>query len=284
LLPQRAHEAIVCECSPNGAVRQPYTDEVERSETEQHIRELYRAMFRAWGRQHWWPARTRFEVIVGAFLTQNTAWTNVARALGNLRRARVLNLAGVRSLPIAQLEALVRPAGYFRQKAARLKRFVAFLDADYSGSLDRMFARPTEALRSELLALNGIGPETADAILLYAGDHPAFVVDAYARRILSRHGIVTESTAYDDVRRWVENALGDEPVVEIERQAEHRPSRRSGKERSPAAQHLNEMHGLLVRVGKLHCRKAAPSCESCPLQHLLPSGGPVLPSDRITRL
>ena len=164
-----------------------------RSQHEQ-VRAYYQVLFRAWGRQQWWPARTRFEVIVGAYLTQNTAWTNVEIALRSMRVAGVLNLKGVRSIPLSQLESLIRSSGYFRQKARRLKTFVAFLDAYYGGSLNRMFAQPTEKLREELLGLNGMGPETADSILLYAGQHPVVVVDAYTRRILDRHG--PESVAF----------------------------------------------------------------------------------------
>ena len=159
------------------------------------IRAFYHTLFSAWGRQHWWPAQSRFEVIVGAYLTQNTAWTNVEKALANLRRARLLTIRGIRRTPQLELEQLIRPAGYFRQKAQRLKTFVGFLDERYGGSLARMFARPTAELRDELLALNGVGPETADSILLYAGNHPAFVVDAYTRRILERHGMVASAQA-----------------------------------------------------------------------------------------
>src|SRR5262249_12441886 len=144
------------------------------------IRRYYRALTDAYGPLHWWPARTRFEVIVGAFLTQNTAWRNVEHALANLRRAGVLSLAGVRRIRLPDLEALVRPAGFFRHKAQRLKVFVEFLDKNHRGSLRRMFSQPTEQLREQLLVLNGIGPETADSILLYAGKHPVFVVDTYA--------------------------------------------------------------------------------------------------------
>ena len=153
---------------------------------------MYRKLSRAWGRQHWWPAETPFEVIVGAILTQNTSWTNVERALASLRAARRLSVAGIREAPLPKLEELIRSSGYFRQKARRLKNFVAFLDARYGGSLERMFATPTKQLRAELLELNGIGPETADSILLYAGNHAIFVVDAYTRRILERHEAVMQ--------------------------------------------------------------------------------------------
>src|SRR4051794_35165533 len=146
------------------------------------IRNYYAALYHSWGPQHWWPAESQFEVIVGAYLTQNTSWTNVERAMTNLRAADALSVSAIREMPLARLEELVRPSGYFRQKAERLKRFVAFLDERYAGSLGRMFAEPTAKVREELLALNGVGPETADSILLYAGGHEVFVVDAYTRR------------------------------------------------------------------------------------------------------
>src|SRR5712671_841274 len=176
-------------------------------EKEDQIQSYYRALFRAWGHQHWWPAQSRFEMIVGAYLTQNTSWTNVERALGNLRKARLLTISGIRRTPQRKLEQLIRPAGYFRQKAQRLKTFVRFLDERYGGSFERMFARPTAELREELLALNGVGPETADSILLYAGNHPVFVVDAYTRRILLRHGIINEKTGYEEIRAMIEHAI-----------------------------------------------------------------------------
>jgi endonuclease III related protein len=173
---------------------------------EEQLRAYYATLFRAWGSQYWWPARTRFEVIVGAYLTQNTAWTNVELASHRLRAAGLLNLKGIRGTPLPQLESMIRSAGYFRQKARRLKTFVAFLDERYGGSLNRMFAQ--HKLRRKLLALNGVGPETADSILLYAGQHPVFVVDAYTRRILDRHGILAENAPYDEIRKLFERALG----------------------------------------------------------------------------
>jgi endonuclease III related protein len=245
------------------------------------IRAYYKALFSAWGHQHWWPAQSRFEVIVGTYLTQNTSWSNVEKALGNLRSARRLSINGIRCTPQPELEQLIRSAGYFRQKALRLKTFVNFLDDRYGGSPARMFARPTDELRNELLALNGVGPETADSILLYAGNHAVFVVDAYTRRILERHGMVSRTTSYDEIRRLFEEALADEKATGIKtacdksRSAEpqgagHRPSRMSRAERTPLAQVFNEMHGLIVRVGKTYCLKSQPQCEHCPLQKFLP--------------
>ncbi len=256
------------------------------SRTEK-IRAFYRILFRAWGRQHWWPAQSRFEVIVGAFLTQNTAWTNVERAMAELRRARVLSLAGIRNTPLARLEQLIRSAGYFRQKAQRLKNFVTYLDERYAGSLDRIFARPTAELREELLALNGIGPETADSILLYAGNHPVFVVDAYTRRVLDRHRILPLDAPYEEIRKLFENALGaPEFVAQCEAEMKeagqlnrpkgscHPASRMSTTRRSAHAQVFNEMHGLIVGVGKNFCLKSEVRCEQCPLRELLPGRGP----------
>src|ERR1700687_4022864 len=182
------------------------------SETKHEaIRAYYHTLFSAWGRQHWWPAQSRFEVIVGAYLTQNTSWTNVEKALGNLRKAHLLTTSGIRRTPQPKLEQLIRPAGYFRQKAQRLKTFVSFLDERYGGSFKRMFAQPTTKLRDELLALSGVGPETADSILLYAGNHPVFVVDDYTRHILERHGMVSSTTSYDEIRQLFEQALAKTP-------------------------------------------------------------------------
>ena len=256
------------------------TSMARSSETaEEQIRKWYRALYGAWGQQHWWPAQSRFEVIVGAFLTQNTAWVNVEHAMRNLRRARALSVDAIRRTPLLKLEQFVRPAGYFRQKADRLKKFVLWLDENYGGSLDRMFAQPTAQLREELLALNGIGPETADSILLYAGHHPSFVVDAYTRRIMHRHGLLPATADYEDIRALFERALRDEPLPKFTIAATrdwepHTPSRMSTAERSSAAQNFNEMHGLIVNVGKYHCRKPFPLCEGCPLKPFLPEKGP----------
>ena len=252
------------------------------------VRAYYHTLFSAWGRQEWWPAQSRFEVIVGAYLTQNTSWTNVRKALRNLRKARLLTIGGIRGSSQPQLEQLIRPSGYFRQKAQRLRTFVRFLDARYDGSLTRMFARPTAELRPELLALNGVGPETADSILLYAGNHPVFVVDAYTRRILERHLNISRAAPYEDIRQAMEQALAalEEGAMETgtrsgEGQANkiapgpagsrHRPSRLSRTERSAVAQVFNEMHGLIVGVGKTYCLKSQPHCERCPLQRFLPA-------------
>lgn len=237
---------------------------------------LYSTLGRAWGRQHWWPAQSRFEVIVGAYLTQNTGWSNVEIAMRQLRSARVLNVEGIRNISVRRLERLIRSSGYFRQKAQRLKTFVRFLDRQYGGSLTRMFAQPTAELREELLSLNGVGRETADSILLYAGQHPLFVVDAYTRRLAIRHGILSEKAGYEDFRSLFEKALAGAPepdtssnLPEVLGAASHRPSRMSLVARSPLTQVFNEMHGLIVSAGKQYCLKSKAQCEQCPLGPLL---------------
>lgn len=251
---------------------------------EAQIREMFKVLFQKWGQQHWWPAESAFEMIAGAFLTQNTAWTNVERALANLRTANVLSLEGIRRIPLGDLELLLRPAGYYRQKAHRLKVFVGYLDERYGGSLEAMFARPTRELRVELLNLHGIGPETADSILLYAAQHEIFVVDAYTRRIFERHGIVSATAKYDEIRELAERALtdgssqkvlGEEDRVELRVEhkppgAHHAPSLMSNASRSELAQMYNEMHGLLVGVAKNYCHARVALCEQCPLAPLLP--------------
>ncbi len=247
------------------------------SHKEKQLRAFYRTLHRAWGRQHWWPARTRFEVIAGAYLTQNTSWTNVEIALRRLRSARALTLNGIRATPLPELEALIRSSGYFRQKAARLKTFVAFVDDRYGGSLTRMFSEPTEKLRQELLELNGIGPETADSILLYAGQHPVFVVDAYTRRILERHEIGAAHASYEEIRSLFERSLAGLKTVSAPQtqgagksKLAHSQSAMSSAKRSSVAQVYNDMHGLIVSVGKRYCLKSRALCEKCPLRGFLP--------------
>ncbi len=235
----------------------------------------YHALYSRWGPQNWWPAKSRLEVIVGAYLTQNTNWSNVEKAIANLRHAGVLSVKGLREIPLPRLQKLVRPSGYFRQKAKKIKIFIRFLDKKYGGSLDRMFVQPTAALREELLALNGVGPETADSILLYAGNHPVFVVDAYTRRILERHAIISPKAGYEEIRLLMEQGIkAAEPGALTPKkngsEPRHPVSRMSRARRCPVAQHYNELHALLVRVGNQYCR-STPSCEECPLREFLPS-------------
>jgi endonuclease III related protein len=208
----------------------------------------FNSLFTAFGPQHWWPGKTPFEVIVGAILTQNTSWTNVERAITNLRKARLLTPAAIERTSPQKIEELIRPSGYFRQKARKLKAFCNFLRHEYGGSLARMFAQPTASLREKLLGVFGIGPETADSILLYAGGHPVFVVDAYTKRMLARHGWIDEHAKYDDVR-WI-----------FERQFPGETAR------------FNEFHALIVQAGKRFCRTREPGCGECPLGRYLAEG------------
>lgn len=246
-----------------------------RKTPENRVSDLYHTLLGGWGRQRWWPAETPFEVIAGAILVQNTAWTNASRALDGLRNAGVLSVEGIRRTPIAELEPLVRSSGYFRQKAARLKAFVEWLDGRYDGSLEQMFRQPTEKLRGELLELKGFGRETADSILLYAGHHEIFVVDAYTRRVFERHELIAPSADYDDLRRLVERALDESSVrppsamseVKIKLPPVHEPSTMSEAPRSSRAQTYNEMHALLVQIGKHYCHRGRALCEECPLKY-----------------
>lgn len=205
---------------------------------------IYGALFDAFGPQHWWPGETPFEVIVGAILTQNTAWGNVERAIANLKSAGLLSVDGLSRAPRRKIARLVRPSGYFNQKAVKLKAFIDFLHNGYGGSLDRMARERTPMLRRRLLDVHGIGPETADSILLYAFGRPVFVVDAYTKRIFGRHGLIPEDTPYHDVQRFI-------------------------TARVPKSVRLyNEFHALIVRLGKDFCRKT-PKCEQCPLRRFL---------------
>ena len=211
----------------------------------------FAAMSQALGQMHWWPARTPFEVIVGTILTQNTSWANVERAIANLRSAQMLTPSAISVARMSRLATLVRPSGYFRQKAKKLKAFVRFLQREYGGSLKGMFDTPTAILREKLLSVHGIGPETADSILLYAGNHPVFVVDAYTHRIFGRHGITDGKPQYEIVRELFETALPRD------------------------SQLFNEFHALVVNTGKNWCRKNEPLCAQCPLGALLPATSPL---------
>jgi endonuclease-3 related protein len=211
-----------------------------------HLRSYYDALFAAHGPQHWWPGRTPFEIIVGAILVQNTSWTNVATAIENLRCEKLLTPRAIENVSTRRLARLIRSSGYFRQKAKKLKNFVRFLRREYHGSLAKMFRAPTPALREQLLAVYGIGPETADSILLYAAKHPVFVVDAYTRRLLERHGLANPGFDYEEVQELFERSL------------------------SPDVALYNEFHALIVHTGKHFCRPRNPRCGECPLKSLLP--------------
>ncbi|MEK6599926.1 MAG: endonuclease III domain-containing protein [Deltaproteobacteria bacterium] len=205
------------------------------------LKKIYKKLFTVFGHQRWWPGDTQFEIIVGAILTQNTAWTNVEKAIHNLKAARVLQPRKMHGLSEKELAKLIRPAGYFNIKANRLKHFLNYLFDNYGGRLDRMFRKRTDALRRGLLSVNGIGPETADSILLYAGSHPVFVVDAYTKRILSRHMIIKEDAGYDEIQRLFMQNLPHNVNM------------------------FNEYHALFVNIGKGFCRNRKPICSRCPL-------------------
>lgn len=217
------------------------------------LQAYFQTLSQALGPMRWWPAKTRFEVIVGAILTQNTAWANVEQAIGNLRRAGLLTPGAMERVSNARLARLVRPSGYFRQKAKKLKAFVRFLRECHDGSLVRMFRSSTAELREQLLAVHGIGPETADSILLYAGGHPVFVVDAYTHRILGRHQLTDGKPDYGAAQTLFETNLPRDAAL------------------------YNEFHALLVNAGKNWCRKSRPRCGECPLL-------PHLPDDSALRL
>lgn len=210
------------------------------------LSQYYDALFQAHGEQHWWPGRTPFEVIVGAILVQNTTWVNVERAIANLRQANLLTPSALENVSQPKLARLIRSSGYFRQKARKLKEFLKYLRREHRGSLAAMFRTPTATLREQLLRVHGIGPETADSILLYAGNHPVFVVDAYTRRILQRHGLATGKESYEEIRGLFEKSLPNDPQL------------------------FNEFHALIVHTGKNYCRTRAPLCSQCALRLFLP--------------
>jgi len=216
------------------------------------LQTYYRTMLDALGPSHWWPGETPFEVAVGAILTQNTNWGNVERAIANLRRADALTPRAMAALPAPRLAELIRPAGYFRIKTDRLRHFLAFLDREAGPEagpgLRGLPVRDPQTLREKLLQVKGVGPETADSILLYALGLPTFVVDAYTRRILSRHGLLPEDVPYEELREFFMDVLEPDPAL------------------------FNEYHALIVRVGKHWCRKRDPRCDQCPLEPLKEDG------------
>lgn len=208
---------------------------------------IYSALLKAFGHQGWWPASSRFEVMVGAILTQNTAWTNVEKAIANLRREGLLNLKRLDKIPHRRLAKLIRPAGYFNIKAKRLKSFICFLKESSRGNLDRLFRIPLDRLRHRLLAVHGVGPETADSILLYAGGKPIFVIDAYTKRFLIRHKLARGKPSYDEMQ--------DLFMKNLPRSVEL----------------FKDYHAQIVQLGKTYCRKT-PRCLSCPLRDFKPQG------------
>lgn len=201
---------------------------------------IYHRLHRHYGDLSWWPGDTPLEVSVGAILTQNTAWTNVEKAIAQLKTERSLSVQALHRMSHKRLARLIRAAGYFNVKARRLKHFISFLQGRYGGSLSKMFRQPMPRLRQELLSVNGVGPETADSILLYAGGKPIFVIDAYTKRILSRHGVLPYEKGYVDFQKlFMRHLPADAPFY-------------------------NQYHAMFVNVGKDFCRRR-PLCDSCPL-------------------
>ncbi|MGL4512283.1 MAG: endonuclease III domain-containing protein [Lacipirellulaceae bacterium] len=219
------------------------------------LAELIDRLFAAYGPQHWWPGDSAYEMMVGAILVQHTAWRNVEHAIAALGGAGVLSFDRLASIDVGALAELVRPAGPPRVKAERLHALAKFVIDEADGSTDRLFEGCDDregalGLRRRLLGVRGVGPETADAILLYAGGAPVFVIDAYTRRVLARHGWASPRASYDALQGAFEGALPRDPAL------------------------FNEAHALLVKVAVEHCRSPRPRCEGCPLAPLLPASGP----------
>jgi endonuclease-3 related protein len=205
------------------------------------LMKIYQTLYEAYGPRHWWPGETPFEVMVGAILTQNTSWKNVEKAIGHLKKKGVLNSEGIYKLRKSKMASLIKSSGYYRIKADRLKTFVNFLFEEYNGNIEKMGGERIEELRRKLLGVKGIGPETADSILLYGLKKPIFVVDAYTKQILSRHGIISEKASYEEIQGLFMNHL---PLDE---------------------RLFNEYHALFVHLGKTLCKKI-PKCDICPLK------------------
>jgi endonuclease-3 related protein len=215
------------------------------------LRRAYTLMKQRFGHQRWWPGDTPFEVCVGAILTQNTNWSNAERAIANLKTTRVLVPEKLFALPERKLARLIRPAGYFNVKARRLRSFLRVLIGDFGGDLNRLFSGETPEVRGRLLAINGIGPETADSMVLYAGGHHSFVIDAYTKRIFHRHGWCADDAGYDGLKKRCETALNEKPDTE-------------------RLDYWQDYHAQLVMIGKHFCRPRDPLCSQCPLKPLLP--------------
>ncbi len=226
------------------------------------LRRFYDALAEAYGPQGWWPSDSDIETVVGAYLTQNTSWRNVERSIAALRAAGVLTVDGLRTISMERLRELIRPSGYMVRKAAAIKAFLALLDTLYDGSLERMAAAPADETREALLLLPGVGPETADAILLYALRAPVMVVDEYLRRVVTRHGLMEETARYPAVQRLALAAfVQDDPETLLA--------------------HYNEFHALVVMVGKTHCG-GVPRCGGCPLNR--PEFSPPVTPEKAARI
>ncbi len=208
----------------------------------ERIKGFYSALFKRYGSQGWWPAETPLECMLGAILTQNTSWKNVEKALGNLKDRGLISVEKLSVVPAHVLAELIRPSGYFNQKAIKIKNFIKFIKENYDGRLEKMFKEDSKKLREKLLGIKGIGPETADSILLYAAKKPIFVVDAYTYRVLSRHALIPEDSDYKEIQELFMDILPKHTRL------------------------FNEYHALLVKVGKEHCKKK-PICNGCPLEY-----------------
>ncbi len=205
---------------------------------------IYKLLYERFGPRRWWPGDTKLEIIIGAILTQNTAWVNVEKAIANLKSARLLKVKGLSRVPKKRIARLIRPAGYYNIKSQRIKNFLGFLNTAYGGSIKRMFSTETRRLRTEILDVKGIGPETADSILLYAGEKPAFVIDAYTKRIFSRHGYIREDASYEAVQAIFLRHLPKDVRL------------------------FNEFHALIVELGKDLCKSKKPLCNKCPIRRI----------------
>lgn len=205
------------------------------------LMQIFHRLFEHFGPQNWWPGESALEVVVGAVLTQNTAWPNVEKAIKAIKEKDLLSLPGLLSIPEEDLAELIRPCGYFRVKARRLKNLLNAMEEVGKGDLDAFLSLPTEKLREVLMAVSGIGPETADSILLYAAGRPVFVVDGYTKRALSRHGLVSNKATYHEIQTFFMDGLPKDPSL------------------------FNEYHALFVALGKTYCR-TKPKCQGCPLE------------------
>jgi endonuclease-3 related protein len=215
----------------------------KRPAIKYYLQQIYDVLYDYFGDLHWWPADSPFEVIVGAILTQNTAWRNVAAAIEKLKETDILTPEGISRVDIDTLAALIRPSGYYHIKARRLKAFIHYLHTEYNGNVENLFHGNIWQIRETLLKINGIGEETADSILLYAGGKPVFVVDAYTRRILERHDLVKEKTSYREIQSLFMTNLPHSVSL------------------------YNKYHALLVNTGKMFCTKKK-LCGKCPLKNL----------------
>lgn len=223
---------------------------MKNEQIKRKLKRAYLLMRERFGYQDWWPGDSDFEICIGAILTQNTAWSNVEKAINNIKSANLLDPEKLYSLPLNQLARLIRPAGYFNVKARRLRNFLEVLVNDYNGSVQKMLSGEKDIIRERLLKINGIGKETADSMMLYAGTHLSFVIDAYTKRIFSRHGWSEKDCEYDELKQLCENSLNDKPPGEL-------------------LDYWRDYHAQLVMVGKNYCKTRNPECNECPLYELL---------------